>query len=85
MHADTVSDAELVKSLLAVGADRNLTVIDFDRSFEDLDLDSLARAELTARFRDRSGVDVEQNLTATATPNQIRRFVRDELSARAGL
>jgi acyl carrier protein len=85
MHADTVSDAELVRALLAVGADRDLTVIDFDRTFEELDLDSLARAELTARLRERSGVDVEHHVTATATPNQVRRFVRDELSVRAGL
>ena len=84
MHAEPISDQELIITLVAVGAERGTTVADFDRSFEDLDLDSLARMHFAARVKDGSGVDVEESVTPEAPPNQIRRLVLDELSAHAG-
>jgi len=83
MHA--LSDQDLIKTLLAVGADRDITVTDFDRTFEDLDLDSLARAEFAAKVKDGSGVDVEQRVTQTATPNQIRRLLMADHSTPIGM
>lgn len=84
MSTDVVSDADLIEVLIAVGADRRITVVDFDRSFEDLELDSLARAEFAAKLRDRSGVDTDDVASPDSTPNEIRRIVLDELSARTG-
>jgi minimal PKS acyl carrier protein len=84
MSSEIVADHELLEVLLAVGADRKISAADFDRSFEDLELDSLARAEFAAKLRDRSGVDTDEWATAEATPNKVRRIVSDHLSARSG-
>ncbi|MEU5311965.1 acyl carrier protein [Streptomyces sp. NPDC021562] len=67
-----VSDQDLIGMLLAVGADRSLTVADLDSTFEELELDSLARAEFAAKLKERTGVDAEEQTTADATPNAVR-------------
>jgi hypothetical protein len=82
--SDTVSDRDLLDLLLAVGADRGISAADFDRTFEELDLDSLARAEFAAKLHNHSGVDTEERTTPDATPNQIRWIVADEQPARTG-
>jgi hypothetical protein len=79
-----VSDKDLIELLLAVGADRGITAADFDRTFEELELDSLARAEFAAKLQDRTGVDAEERTGADATPGEIRRIVLGELPAGTG-
>ncbi|MEV8635690.1 acyl carrier protein [Streptosporangium sp. NPDC051023] len=79
-----VSDHDLINLLLAVGAERDITAADFDQTFEDLGLDSLARAEFAAKLQERTGVDAEEQTTADVTPNAIRQIVLAETSATAG-
>jgi acyl carrier protein len=73
------TDAVLREQLLAVGADRNLSSDDLDRTFENLGLDSLARVEFAARVQDRFGLDVEEYVVPECTPNEIRSLVQDRL------
>ncbi|SFC70697.1 acyl carrier protein [Streptomyces aidingensis] len=53
----------------------------FATSFEDLGLDSLARVETASRIKERFGVDIEEELTAETTPEEMRRLVKDRLAA----
>jgi acyl carrier protein len=73
-----LTDDEVKTLLVAVGAEPDLRPADLDRTFEDLDLDSLARAEFAARIKQRTSVDIEDDLTALSTPNEARRLVAGE-------
>ncbi|MEW2299813.1 acyl carrier protein [Streptomyces sp. NPDC006655] len=79
-----VSDQDLIGMLLAVGADRSLTVADLDSTFEELELDSLARAEFAAKLKERTGVDAEEQTTADATPNAVRLTVAGDTPVTTG-
>jgi acyl carrier protein len=85
MDNTVLSDAELSRLLVAVGADRDIDSLQFDRSFEDLGLDSLAQAEFAAKLKEHCRADVQEHIAADVSPNKIRRFVLDELSARTGM
>jgi acyl carrier protein len=74
MDSNLLPDDDITTLLVAVGAEPDITAADFDRTFEDLDLDSLARAEFAARIKDRTRVDIEDQLSALSTPNEARRL-----------
>ncbi|MGK5552519.1 acyl carrier protein [Actinomadura kijaniata] len=75
----TVDDIQAL--LVAVGADGAVTAADHGRTFEDLDLDSLARFEIATRIQDRFGVNVEDDITAESTPADVLGLVNDRLAA----
>ena len=78
-----LTDQAIQKLLVAVGAEPGVTSADFDTPVEDLDLDSLARTELAFRIKDLTGIDIEERIAPTTTPNAMRRMVLDDLSSRA--
>ncbi|WP_084963794.1 acyl carrier protein [Thermoactinospora rubra] len=75
---DTVRDL-----LISVGLDRESAGEAWERSFEELGLDSLARVEIATRIQDRFGVDVEADLTAEATPATLKKLVAERLNGSA--
>lgn len=79
MSAQQLSDEQVRELLVAVGAGAGVTVDDFTKSFEDLELDSLARTEIASRIQARFGVDVDEELTATETPAGMRVLVNHRL------
>jgi quercetin dioxygenase-like cupin family protein/acyl carrier protein len=85
MSTEILSDGQLTEMLVAVGAEPDLVPASLDTSFDDLELDSLSRAELAARLKSRYGVDVESALTPDTTPNEMRGLLGAALSARGRL
>ncbi|MDA2813004.1 acyl carrier protein [Nocardiopsis sp. RSe5-2] len=81
MSTDALTDSEIAELIVAVGAEPDLEPGFMDTSFEDLELDSLSRAELAARLKKSHGVDLEADLTADTTPGGLRELLR---AARAG-
>jgi acyl carrier protein len=79
VEPEILTQEEVREMLVAVGAARSLTPDDHARSFDELDLDSLARTELAARIRDRYGIDVEDELTEEASPAVMRELVNSRL------
>lgn len=73
------TDEDLGALLRVVGADRVDTTA-FDESFEQLDLDSLARTEIAARVQEQWSTDVEAELSADTTPNELRELVVGRLA-----
>jgi hypothetical protein len=71
------SDGDLAGLLLAVGAEPPVEPGVFGDSFQDLDLDSLARTQIAALVAERWGVNVEERLTARTTPEDLRRFITE--------
>jgi hypothetical protein len=69
------ADGDLAGLLLAVGAEPPIGPEAFGGSFRDLDLDSLARAQIAALVAERWGVNVGDRLTAGSTPEDLRRFI----------
>ncbi|WP_433336596.1 phosphopantetheine-binding protein [Spirillospora sp. CA-294931] len=80
MVGDIISDEVIKELLFAVGLDRSAGAEAFGRSFEDLDLDSLARMEIATRIQDRYDVDVEEELTAEETPAGLKDMVTSRLT-----
>lgn len=81
---ETLSDDVLKSVLVAIGAEPTIAAGDFDRSFDDLYLDSLARAEFAAKLKERTKVDIEDQLSADTSPNEARRLLQGRLSAVGG-
>ncbi|GAA3441442.1 acyl carrier protein [Planomonospora venezuelensis] len=77
------TDNDMRELLKAVGLEAKAGVEGYSRSFEELDLDSLARVEIATRIQDRFGVDVEEQVTAEETPEGLRRLVNERLTAAA--
>ncbi|MBT2208983.1 MULTISPECIES: acyl carrier protein [Actinomadura] len=75
MPTQHITDADVLELLVAVGLDRAAGAESLARSFEDLNLDSLARMEIATRIQDRYDIDVEEDLTAELTPEGLRRMV----------
>ena len=75
-----LDDQTVTEMLVAVGADPAITPVDFDTTFEDLDLDSLARAEFAAQIKQRIGVGVDEQVHDDSTPNSVRRLVASALA-----
>lgn len=73
--SNELSDRNVIDMLVAVGADPTVGPADFDTTFEDLDLDSLARAEFAARAKQLTGVDIEDSVLDDSTPNSVRRQI----------
>ncbi|MER5643442.1 SAM-dependent methyltransferase [Streptosporangium sp. NPDC002524] len=75
------TDQNVRELLLAVGLDPATGDDALELSFDELDLDSLARVEIATQIQDRFGVDVEEQLTAEATPSLMRELVTERLAA----
>ncbi|WP_433429243.1 phosphopantetheine-binding protein [Nonomuraea sp. CA-141351] len=78
--AERFTDHDLRKLLAAVGLDQSLSESELSRSFEELGLDSLARMEIATRIQDDHDVDVEADLTADNTPEDLMRMVNARLT-----
>lgn len=88
MSAETTTTAgltveDLRSLLLAVGLSPAAAPHAADRSFDELDLDSLARTELASRIQDRFGVDVEEDVTGELSPAGLRELVNARIGGRA--
>ncbi|MFD5093988.1 acyl carrier protein [Amycolatopsis thailandensis] len=79
-----LSDEHVRELLAAVGAGTRPGAEDFDRSFEELELDSLARMEIASRVQARFGIDIEEALTPDETPAGLLALVNDRLLAARG-
>jgi hypothetical protein len=77
------ADGDLAGLLLAVGAEPPIGPEIFDDSFQDLDLDSLARNQIAALVAERWGVNVQNRLTAETTPQDLRRFILEGTAERS--
>jgi acyl carrier protein len=83
MAGEIFTDTDVRELLVIVGMEPSVNSQAYGLSFEALDLDSLARVEMASRIRDRFGVDVEEELTADATPEHLKQIVNQRLSAAA--
>lgn len=81
MSAHKLTDDELRKLLLAVGLDPASGAEAYTLRFDELDLDSLARFELASRIGDRFGINIEDEVTAECTPDDVRKLVNERVSA----
>jgi acyl carrier protein len=81
MAAELFTDEDLRALLAAVGADQTLSAAEYGRSFEELDLDSLARVEIASRVKTRFGIDIEDDLVAELSPTGMKHIVNDRLGA----
>ncbi|QXJ21514.1 acyl carrier protein [Actinomadura graeca] len=77
MPVEKITDEDVLELLVAVGLDKAAGAESLARSFEELDLDSLARMEIATRIQDRYDIDVEEDLTAEQTPEGLRRMVTE--------
>ncbi|MFH9064899.1 acyl carrier protein [Streptomyces coeruleorubidus] len=83
MSTSEIVRSELTAMLAAVGLDPDLGESAFGKSFEALDLDSLARVELASRIKSRYGIDIEEEITPASTPADVERLLDARLSAAA--
>ncbi|MET9294795.1 acyl carrier protein [Streptomyces sp. NPDC003077] len=83
MTSSTSVQDELTGMLAAVGLDPALGQAALARSFEELDLDSLARVELASRIKSRYGIDIEEEITPESTPADVEKLIGARLSATA--
>lgn len=81
MPAQELTDDELRDLLLAVGLNPASGAEAYTLCFDELDLDSLARFELASRIGDRFGINIENEVTAERTPDDLRRLVNELVSA----
>ncbi|MEV4159834.1 acyl carrier protein [Nonomuraea dietziae] len=73
------TESNLRDLLATVGLPSSEGGEELQRTFDELGLDSLARMELATRIQDRFGVDVEDRITAEATPSVVRDLVNERL------
>ncbi|MER7817955.1 acyl carrier protein [Streptomyces sp. NPDC096153] len=81
MTSSTPIRDELTGMLTAVGLDPGLGGAALTRSFEALDLDSLARVELASRIKSRYGIDIEEEITPESTPADVEQLIAARLPA----
>jgi acyl carrier protein len=81
MAQQECTDQDLRELLVLVGMEPSVSVEAYSLSFEALELDSLARVEMASRVRDRFGVEVEAELAADSTPEELRQLVNLRLAA----
>lgn len=77
---ETLTDEDVSALLRAVGHANADDGDLYGRSFEELDIDSLARVEMASRIQTRFGVDVEEQLTAELSPSAMQRLVNQRLA-----
>lgn len=65
--------SEAGRLLAAVGVE--IAEHQYETAFEELGVDSLARAEIAARVQDRFGVDIEDELREETTPADLTRLL----------
>lgn len=75
----TFGESDMNELLARVGVDDAGAA--YARSFSDLDLDSLARVEISTRIKDRFGVEVDEERIAGLTPGHLVNFVNERLAA----
>ncbi|MFE7130740.1 acyl carrier protein [Streptomyces sp. NPDC057638] len=75
--------ADLLTMLAAVGLEPSTGKAALDRSFEELDLDSLARVELASRIKGRYGIDIEDEITPQRTPAEVEELIGARLATAA--
>jgi acyl carrier protein len=75
----TLAEADLLLMLQKVGLNP-VPATAMSMSFEDLDLDSLARIETATRIEEAYGVQIEERLTAGLTPGGLLDLVNGELA-----
>lgn len=80
MAVRELTEQEVHELLVRVGVSRAAVADSLDRTFEDLELDSLARIQIASQIKDRFGVDVEEELSAQVTPGALRRLVNQRLA-----
>lgn len=76
----TFTDDTVCDLLVSVGLDRDTAADAWNRSFEELGLDSLAAVEIATRIQDRFGVDIEQHLAPETTPAILKKLVVERLA-----
>ncbi|TMR95157.1 acyl carrier protein [Nonomuraea basaltis] len=76
MPANTFTEADLRALLLAVGL--GPAQDDYTLTFEQLELDSLARVEIATRIEDRFGLILE--IAAEQSPAQVAELVNTSLA-----
>jgi acyl carrier protein len=76
----TFTDDVVRDLLISVGLDPETAAQAWERTFAELDLDSLARVEIATRIQDRFGIDIEESLTEDATPAQLKKLVTERLA-----
>lgn len=77
---NTATEEAIEGMLHAVGLSQNIDQWQYHRSFDELDLDSLARMELASRIKERFGVDLEQDVTGEISPYKLKQLVIDRIS-----
>ncbi|MDF5755377.1 acyl carrier protein [Spongiactinospora sp. TRM90649] len=81
--SQTFTDHDLRALLIAVGLAPDVTDEAYALTFEELDLDSLARMEIATRIQEKYGVDIEDELVAELSPIQAKRLVNERLESAA--
>jgi minimal PKS acyl carrier protein len=81
--SQTFTDDDLRLLLIAVGLAPDVTEESYGLTFEELDLDSLARMEIATRIQETYGVDIEDDLVAELSPLQAKRLVNERLGSAA--
>ncbi|PZG34326.1 phosphopantetheine attachment domain protein [Spongiactinospora gelatinilytica] len=78
-----LTDQDLRTLLIAVGLSPGVPDESLALTFEELDLDSLARMEIATRIQEKFGVDVEDDLVAETSPQQAKHLVNQRLESAA--
>jgi acyl carrier protein len=78
--AEMLTEKDVRELLVTVGVSPLDAGGDLGRSFEDLELDSLARLELASQIKERAGVEVEEDLTPQQTPTGMQQLVNQRLA-----
>jgi acyl carrier protein len=81
MATEVFSHTDVRDLLVAVGCADAAASATYAASFEELELDSLARVEMASRIKSRYGIDVEDDLDPTLTPDGMRQLVNERLAA----
>jgi acyl carrier protein len=81
MATEAFTDTDVRDLLVAVGCASARTADAYGTTFEELDVDSLARVEMASRIKSRLGIDVEDDLGPDSTPAGMRRLVNDRIAA----
>jgi acyl carrier protein len=80
MTVRLLTEQEVHELLVGVGVSPAVVADSLDRTFEELELDSLARIQIASQIKDRFGVDVEEELSAKVTPGGMRELVNRRLA-----
>jgi acyl carrier protein len=80
MATETFTDTDVRDLLVAVGCGSAGAADTYGTSFEELELDSLARMEMASRIKSRFGIEVEDDLGPELTPTGMRHLINERLA-----